>query len=262
MIFRANLDILRDSLEKYQPLRPTRELSFAASKFKHLLTQQVLISTTAQSERTKLHIDWIRHEYFGDINSSLRMLVEGLLHYPFILDLSFYFCRCKLSDAGLNHLPQLFYASTLFWLSLDLSYTNITDTGVRSLVQGLPKTLLKLNLNLRGTNISDISINSLSEILVSLPFLSTVEFYFYSNDALSNEACSRLTEALSCHKRLQKLNLDFETCTNVGDQTLISLLKVQSPLIELDLCFGGSGITDYSLAVSYTHLTLPTIYSV
>eukprot|EP01017_Pseudomicrothorax_dubius_P041405 TRINITY_DN6618_c0_g1_i1.p1 TRINITY_DN6618_c0_g1~~TRINITY_DN6618_c0_g1_i1.p1 ORF type:complete len:367 (+),score=20.55 TRINITY_DN6618_c0_g1_i1:17-1117(+) len=175
----------------------------------------------------------------------------------FVLDLAIPNTRI-MAEANWNQFPGyvtpyvqkltkvLSKVESLSIFNLHLDFTRFTDEGCKHIAVLLQKAtkITALRLHMQKTEITDLGLASILTELPSLP--------------------------------LQKLLLDFGS-TKISDQSLIllsqALCQLSSKFVSLEIyphyCHGISdnGVIELlnaisSLPVSYTHLTLPTIYSV
>eukprot|EP01017_Pseudomicrothorax_dubius_P046490 TRINITY_DN8194_c0_g3_i1.p1 TRINITY_DN8194_c0_g3~~TRINITY_DN8194_c0_g3_i1.p1 ORF type:complete len:135 (-),score=20.54 TRINITY_DN8194_c0_g3_i1:34-390(-) len=111
---------------------------------------------------------------------------------------------------------------------------------------------------------SDVGLVSLSRFLPTLTRIQELSIHWYVNENTSDDGCCQMTNAISSLSSLSYLQLHLlayldsyhEVYYSITDRTMKSMCTMLHSLLTVSHL-------DLSLyAVSYTHLTLPTIYSV
>eukprot|EP01017_Pseudomicrothorax_dubius_P019132 TRINITY_DN21059_c0_g1_i1.p1 TRINITY_DN21059_c0_g1~~TRINITY_DN21059_c0_g1_i1.p1 ORF type:complete len:192 (-),score=12.73 TRINITY_DN21059_c0_g1_i1:33-608(-) len=149
-------------------------------------------------------------------------------------------------------------------LTLWMNSARITNEGFSYIWRAIASLPLKsIHLTFRSTNITDEIIYQLSDSIFQI-FSYLTEFGLsVQSTQISDLGALNIIKVISFHPNLSSLNLNFES-SKITSRTLDSLIELvitHTKLVEVMLSLKYTKTTKDE-AVSYTHLTLPTIYSV
>ena len=145
----------------------------------------------------------------------------------------------NIGPLGCVEIVKLFDISKSQLTSLDLSYNNITDKGVKVLSEVLVNNNKLRSLNLRGNNITDKGAKFLSEVLVNNNKLRSLNL---SVNNITDKGVKFLSEVLVNNNKLRSLNLSYNNITDKGVKLLSEVLVNNNKLHSLIL--SGNNITD------------------
>ncbi|CAN9500150.1 unnamed protein product [Ophioblennius macclurei] len=170
---------------------------------------------------------------------------------------------CGLSERSCGALSSVLSSQSSSLTHLDLSNSNLKDSGVKLISSGLESPHCKLqNLRLSSCGLSERSAEALSSALSSQS--SSLTHLDLSNNDLKDSGVKLLSSGLkSPHCKLEDLSLSGCLVSKEGCASLVSALSSKSShLRELDLSYnhpGDSGVKLLSAAVEDPHCTLETL---
>ncbi|KAL1005061.1 hypothetical protein UPYG_G00053990 [Umbra pygmaea] len=186
----------------------------------------------------------------------LNAVLMGPHNQPYMLRLA----GCELKGVHCETIASSLQLAGSCLTELDLSYNNVTDTGVKQISQGLMSPHCKLKiLRLTGCKVTDESCGVLSSALA----VSLLEELCLSSNKIGDSGAKLISSGMmSPHCKIKKLRLRECDLSRCSCASLAPLLWSYSVLRELDLSDNNlwhTGIKLLSVGLRNTNCALQTL---